>query len=343
MKRLFDTSQVKGSFMAHENRLDLAEDLCLWAESPDEARAFLARCANVGFPAIDRIFVAKTSPRQRTSAYVSGVYRPTTDDQNVDVFDNTLLAPDAITDLAQWCTCDVVLSHGPTPFAALEDTTHIVRINLYQRIPRLARAALLGVPSLILQGTYGLDLEMRGDRWALYRYLQAFAGMARCFPSAPPLPVWYLPTSAAEAQAADHVLQHLKALAVADRVYVNRERRRALSVIRKLLRDGIEGDIPPDLPSIRHDGPEVVVRIGAQPDRKSWRAKGSGQMDPYIGMIAAAKYIYCHDSNGEQTRPLIVEFAYLPTEFWFFKDRENATALYKRLPFEFADEVRFLG
>ncbi len=66
-------------------------------------------------------------------------------------------------------------------------------------------------------------------------------------------------------------------------------------------------------------------------------------MDPYVGMILAAKMIYCYDNDGIQTRPLVVEFTYLPPNFWFFKDAANATALYKRLPYEFADEVRFLG
>src|SRR5207253_648504 len=88
---------------------------------------------------------------------------------------------------------------------------------------------------------------------------------------------------------------------------------------------------------------DVVVRIGANPNVKSWREKGSGQMDPYVGMILAAKYMYCYDGHGTQIRNLRVDFTKLPPGFWFFKDGARATALYKRLPFEFANEVRFLG
>jgi hypothetical protein len=65
-------------------------------------------------------------------------------------------------------------------------------------------------------------------------------------------------------------------------------------------------------------------------------------MDPYVGLIAAAKYIYCYNEKGQQVKDLVVEFTYLPKDFWFFRDRKT-TALYKRLPFEFADQVRFLG
>jgi hypothetical protein len=66
-------------------------------------------------------------------------------------------------------------------------------------------------------------------------------------------------------------------------------------------------------------------------------------MDPYVGMILAAKYMHCYDRAGRKTRNLRVDFTHLPPGFWFFKDGDQATALYKRLPVEFPDKVRFLG
>lgn len=291
----------------------------------------------------DRIFVAKSSGKQRGNRYISGLYRPTTNDSAVDVYDESVVAPGSIVDLVQWCTCDVMLSRGATPLAVLEDTTHIVRMNLYQRIPRLARAASLGVPSVSLQGTRGLDFAMRGDRWALYRFLQAFEGMGRLFTVCPPLPFYYLATGSDELEAEGEALGHLLAIINGDHTRVAASQAATLADIRGIMADGVDGDIPPDIPSIDHAGPEVIVKIGARPHVKSWRAKGSGQMDPYVGMIAAAKYIYCFDAAGSQVKPLVVEFTFLPEGFWFFKDAENATALYKRLPYEFADEVRFLG
>ena len=87
----------------------------------------------------------------------------------------------------------------------------------------------------------------------------------------------------------------------------------------------------------------MTVHIGAKPDVKSWKEKGSGQMDPYIGMIAAAKYIYCFDRSGRQNRKMKVRFTNLKPGFWWFKNREMSRSLYKNLAFEIADEVEFAG
>ena len=163
-----------------------SQALLLWAESPEEARNFLKRMQSAGNQLkIERIFVAKRNPKSRSNTYVGGHYHPTSDDKSVDVFDSVVASPPKITDLVQWCTCDIMLSRGWEPLVVMEDTTHIVRMDLYQRMPRLARAAIRGVPSLVLQGTRGLDFRLRGDRWALHRYLSTFEAIARLHPSAP--------------------------------------------------------------------------------------------------------------------------------------------------------------
>lgn len=326
--------------------------LVLWAESPEEARNFIRR-AQRQFKSfsVDRIFVAKRSPRVRGNHYTAGRYLRTqtaqyfltTDDGHVDVYDEAVKAPDAIRDLVQWCTCDVMLSRGPNPIVAVEDTTHIVRMNLYQRVPRMARAAMLGVPGCVLQGTRGLNLELRGDRWALYRYLQAFEAIARLHPKSPTLPIWYLPSPEDEMRAESELIEYIQALISGKSAGVQGITRVVIQRLNEILKDGVDGEIPPDLPSINFRGlDEVVVKIGAKPDKKSWRDKGSGQMDPYVGLIAAAKYMYCYDIDGRKTKDLVVEFTYLPEGFWFFKDPET-TALYRRLPIQLADRVRFLG
>ncbi len=318
--------------------------LTLWAESPEEARAFMKYAvSNPKFPIIEKIYVAKRSPNFRTNSYVGGHYYETTNDAAVDVINSVITAPHAIVDLVQWCTCDVMLSVGELPCVVLEDTTHIVRMNLYQRIPRLARAALLGVPSLILQGTRGLDFSLRGDRWALYRYLQAFNGIAICYPNTPTLPFWYEPDPTLENEAHVFVIEHIIALLTKNNEKVMSDRHRILSIIETTLRNGFRGDIARDIPSIEHDGDEVVVKVGVKPDKKSWVEKGSGQMDPYVGMILAAKYIYCFDEFGRKVKPLVVEFTYLKSDFWWFSDLATTTSLYKRLPIEFADKVRWCG
>lgn len=321
-----------------------SHELVLWAESPEEARMFMAHSRSTGLAVdFDRIFVAKRSSRSRVSDYVGGQYYVTTDDEHVDVYHEVVDAPAELVNLVQWCTCDAMISEGPRPLAVFEDTTHIVRMNLYQRIPRLARAASHGVPALMLQGTRGLDLSMRGDRWALHRYLQAFHGMATVYPFAPPAVFWYEPSDEAFAGARAAAFAYLSALISGDQETIGRTQRERCHLYQSVARAGFQGDQAPHIPSIQVGADEVIVRIGAKPDKKSWREKGSGQMDPYLGMIAAAKYIYCYDGAGAQQRPLVVEFTYLPRDFFFFRDYEKSNSLYKKLAFEIADEVRFLG
>lgn len=325
--------------------IDPADDsLVLWAESPEEARNFLRRMKTKGtILPIDQIFVAKRSGRSRSNKYVGGEYYPTSNDDIVDVYNEVRESPREITRLVQWCTCDIMLSRGVTPVAVIEDTTHIVRMNLYQRVPRLALAAELGVPSIVLQGTVGLDFTKRGDQWAFHRYLQVFESLGRLFPHSPVLPIWYRPNTTDEARAVSTMFDHVHKLLNGDSRSVKEDRVRILSQVEAMLAAGVDGAPPRDIPCIDYRGSEVTVRIGAKPKVKSWREKGSGQMDPYIGLIAAAKYIYCYDEKSNKVKDLVIEFTHLPENFWFFEQRENATSLYKRLAFEIADRVVFLG
>ena len=324
---------------------DLSTALVLWSESPEEARTSLERRdTDPEFPAIDKIFVAKRSGRTRTNRYIAGQYWPTRDDGAVDVYRTPVLAPPSIVDLVQWCTCDVMLSRGIEPIVVVEDTTHIVRMNLFQRYPRLARAARLGVPSAMLQGTRGLDLSKRGHLWALHRYLDAFHALSLVHPEAPTLPLWYLPDESGGKVAERRLIAYVRLLIEGDFDAATDVVDAQLQRIGNFLEPGVQGERVPDIPSIDYTSEDdVVVRIGANPAVKSWIEKGSGQMDPYVGMILAAKYLHCFDVEGKQVRRLRVDFTKLPPDFWFFKDGVKAGALYKRLPMEFPDEVRFLG
>jgi hypothetical protein len=316
----------------------------LWAESPEEARIFLAKASAAGYDlGIQKIFVAKKSGRTRTNAYLRGEYYPASVDDAVDVYNTVVIAPQSIIDLVDWCTCDVMISRGDRPLLVLEDTTHIVRMNLYQRVPRLARAASLGVPAIMLQGTRGIDLTKRGDRWGLYRYLQAFEAIARVHPDCPVVVLWFLPTAAEESRATKEAFAYIEALMAGDEETVSKIQHDSVCELRRVKKLGVEGDIARDLPCIQHsDASEVTVKVGAKPDKKSWREKGSGQMDPYLGLILAAKYIYCYDEAGKKNKDLNLEFTFLPPGFWFFAD-PTTTSLYKRLPIEFADKTSFLG
>jgi hypothetical protein len=324
----------------------MTHELTLWAESPEEARIFLERARRQRFAhKIERIFVAKKSAKNRANNYVAGEYFRTSNDDEVTVFEELIIAPRDIIDLVQWCTCDVMLSRGPKPLLVLEDTTHMVRMNVYQRIPRLFKAAMLGVPALALQGTRGLDFTKRGDCWGLHRYMRAFAAISRTIPQTPVLPFFYVPSDPQndEAIAEAAAFQYIDCVVRGDIDSATKLRDALLVTIIDIEENGYQGHVARDIQSIEVTDTQVVVNIGAQPDKKSWKEKGSGQMDPYIGMIAAAKYIYCFDRAGAQVKEMVVRFKYLPQDFWWFRNWEESKSLYKTLAFEIADRVEFLG
>lgn len=322
------------------------QELTLWAESPEEARIFLARAARQGFPhKFSKIFVAKRSPKNRSNEYIEGQYFRTTNDNEVTVYDDMIVAPQSIIELVQWCTCDVMVSLGSVPIAVIEDTTHIVRMNVYQRIPRLYKAALRGVPAMAIQGTRGLDFRLQGDCWGMHRHMRAYAAIFRLHPHTGVLPFYYISSDLvkSEAQAERDALLYLDALVRGDTYSAGQIRAKVLAEVNDIDDNGFRGFVAPDIPSIEVTNSQVIVHIGAKPEKKSWREKGSGQMDPYIGMIAAAKYIYCFDVNGAQVKEMVVKFTHVPPDFWWFRDWQQSRSLYKTLAFEIADRVEFLG
>lgn len=321
-------------------------NLTLWAESPEEARLFLARAKRQAFPhEFAEIYVAKRSPKNRSNDYVGGHYFKTCNTDEVTVFEDVITAPPSITELVQWCTCDIMLSDGKRPLAVVEDTTHIVRMNVYQRVPRLFKAAFLGIPAMALQGTRGLDFSLRGDCWGLHRYMRAYAAISRLYPATGVLPFYYIPgdDTKSEDMAECLAMAYLSALINRDTKSAAKIRAEILSDVNAIDADGFRGHIAPDIQSIEVRDSEVIVHIGAKPEKKSWKEKGSGQMDPYIGMIAAAKFIYCFDKAGNKAKEMVVQFTHVPPDFWWFKDWQTSTSLYKTLAFEIADRVEFLG
>lgn len=320
--------------------------LTLWAESPEEARNFLARAQRQNFPyTFETIYVAKRSPKNRSNDYVDGEYFVTSNDGDVTVYENVIIAPQSIIDLVQWCTCDIMISNGAVPVVVVEDTTHIVRMNVYQRIPRVYKAALLGVPAIAIQGTRGLDFRLRGDCWGMHRHLRAYAGISRLYPETAALPFYYIPDEGAdsELESERQAFQYIEALISGNLAAAATIRNQIIAGVNDIDLNGFRGHIAPDIPSIEVTPSEVIIHIGAKPEKKSWREKGSGQMDPYIGMIAAAKSIYCYNEAGEKTKDLVVKFTYIPPGFWWFENWQESTSLYKTLAFEIADRVEFLG
>jgi hypothetical protein len=199
-----------------------------------------------------------------------------------------------------------------------------------------------GVPAIAIQGTRGLDFRLRGDRWGMHRFMRAYAAASNKYPEVGVLPFIYVPGED-EARAETDAFAYINALVSGNTALAAQLRSAKIFEIDQIALHGYLGQVAPDIQSI-HVGPrEVTVRIGALPDKKSWREKGSGQMDPYIGMIAAAKFIYCFDASGAQVKNLVVSFKFLPPDFFWFRNWETSKSLYKTLAFEIGDRVEFLG
>ena len=324
----------------------MPSDLILWAESPEEARLFLQRAGRNAFHiTFEKIYVAKRSPKNRSNQYTDGQYYVTDNSNNVIVYEDVIVAPEKITALVQWCTCDIMLSRGNQPIAVVEDTTHIVRMNVYQRIPRLFKATMNNIPAIALQGTRGLNFTKRGDCWGMHRYIRAFASINRLYPNVCVLPLYYITNDPiySEANAEKTLFDYLHALIQKDDHAASTIRAKIQSEIVQVDKNGFHQHIARHIPSIEVTESEVIVHIGAKPNKKSWKEKGSGQMDPYIGMIAAAKYIYCFNESGQKNKDMVVRFTFIPPDFWWFRDWRTSRSLYKTLAFQIADRVEFNG
>jgi hypothetical protein len=249
--------------------------LTLWAESPEEARLFVERAKRQAMQPVDKIYVAKRSSKARANKYTEGEYFATSDDDSVTVYDEVIIAPQNIIDLVQWCTCDAMLSWDEEPICVIEDTTHIVRMNVYQRFPRMIRAAICGVPAVAIQGTRGLNFRLRGDCWGMHRYMRAYAAASRTYSSVGVLPFTYL-AGADEARAETDAFEYIKALISSDTKTANRLRNAKILEIEDISLNGYHGHIAPDIQSIAVEAKTVTVKIGAKPEKKSWREKGSG-------------------------------------------------------------------
>ncbi len=163
-------------------------------------------------------------------------------------------------------------------------------------------------------------------------------------PTSAALPFCYFPSQPGDEAAKERLaFDYLDSLIVGDAAKAQYIRLRAIAELDRVTEEGYLGWIAPHINSIEVANNHVTVHIGANPEVKSWREKGSGQMDPYIGLIAAAKYIYCFDAAGAQIKSMKVRFSNLPPDFWWFENYQTSRSLYKTLAFEIADEVEFAG
>ncbi len=312
--------------------------ITVWAESSGEAEQFLKRIARSGLTfRIDEIYVAKTSGKSRANTYRGGQYHKYDIAQQA-CLDDMVKAPQSVIDAVQWCSCDLMIAVDDVVRLCIEDTTHLQGNNLFQRIPRLAKASMLGIPSIIFQGTRNLNLSQRGMRWAMKRYLNALLVINDIYKT------WCIAllyhNDQEELSKEKRLIGICNEVVMGSGALIPQEIQQVIQTMRNFAHAEL-GSATPPITCIQVGSNEVRVMIGVRPDRPSWTTKGSGQMDTYLGLICAAKLLYCYDANGKQVKELNVVFKYLPNGFWWFRDKNKS--LYNTVPKEIADNLIFNG
>jgi hypothetical protein len=304
----------------------------------DEIELFSRRASRCNFKyEIEKCFIAKTSGKSRNNTYLGGTYFYY-DHETKTSYEGKIIAPKLIIDLVQWCSPDIIIMAGNRHILSLEDTTHLVGNNLFQRFPRLGRTAMMGYLAINFQSVSSLDFKNKSGDWNLARYYMAYNAINRIY-KGKAFPITYF--NNIEMYRKEKELYNLIEDLIANGKYLKNDYvKKNISNMNEFIK--LKSANPaPELNSIEVLKDKVIVHIGVKPDKPSWKTKGSGQMDTYLGMIYSAKIIYCYDTSGNQAKPLVVDFKYLPKDFFWFRDCNNS--LYCKLPKLFADEMRFNG
>ena len=133
----------------------MSDTVTLWAESVDEADEILKIIESCRHKIkFDEIFVAKRHGRHRTNDYLAGFYYRYHQDiglRNADV--SKSIAPKSIINAVQWTSMDAYITVGEKLVFSAEMTTQLEGNNLFQRLPRAAKAVETGSAVVTLQGS----------------------------------------------------------------------------------------------------------------------------------------------------------------------------------------------
>lgn len=321
----------------------------LWAESVDEADELLDLIENSQYSIeFEEIFVAKRHGRHRTNDYLAGRYYRYHPDMGLregDVSEN--VAPAEVIQAVQWTSMDIYITVEDQLVFSAENTTQLEGNNLFQRLPRAARACATGSVVVTLQGSGSNPTEMMLQRLftahdRIHSSCHAVGeGAERYRPSV----VLYYSDEESQIEATDLYVSLIASC-------INRQEG-AITTIIEACRGRMQPYILSDPFPLFDDDSEsnagikcfdvsddaVTIQIKANPDKKSWRDKGTGQMDPYVGLIYAAALLHGYDANGRKVRDIVTNFQNLPPGFWWLQDTNGS--LYRVLPQLFSDEWTF--
>jgi hypothetical protein len=312
-----------------------ANGIYLWAETEAEANDFIDNLSadSLAF-SLEGIFVGKRGKlRPVGDSYLQGIFYEY-DLQRRGLTHRRVTASRKLIDIVQWCCPDLIFTRGSKPLLAIETTYHTLTFNnLAQRIPRVVKAAMHGVPGILFQ-KYDPHTTLYVGWFA-----KAFLRATRIF-GTPALALLFTDDTF---EAKRHQLIDIINQAVMDPQEFRKGVERILREMKSFpynesrLINGARGT---GRGWLRIERDAVTVLIGAKPGTRSWRTKGTGSMDPYPGLVKMAELLFCYDDRGERIRKHInVHFRFIPRNFWWFQ--QNPNELYYRLLKEIADQVTY--
>lgn len=339
----------------------------IWVENIAELKFFIHEFLRGGQRFnIQGLFVAKGGIGRR---YLSGKYREYSHVEE-DVLDTRVTAPAEVVDLVQWCCPDIIFTKNGRPIFSLEITFHEPTWNnVAQRLPRLARAAACGVPSIIF---HKCSPENPYKSWVAEQYRKV-SQLYKVYS----LPLFFCD--------ADYEKKKSQLVNICNDVVeqtasfpatMKKLLQEVTAIAKAFSQDNLEFDSRGLrrrwLPRITNDLVEVRISVQQQcgfnvcgrkrcrtassrakmtrkiraRNRRTehgcmWLTKGTGGLDPYPGLVKLVDMLCCYTESGKKIKSLLVNFAELPEDFWWFEKHPNS--LYYRLIKEFADEIVYKG
>lgn len=320
----------------------------LWAESVDEADEMLEIIENSQYTIeFEEIYVAKRHGRHRTNDYLAGRYyryHPGIGLRESDVSEN--VAPAEVIQAVQWTSMDIYITVEEQLVFSAEVTTQLEGNNLFQRLPRAAMACSTGSVVVTLQGSGSTPNEMMLQR--LFTAHDRLHSSCHAIPEGVdeyrPSVVLFYTDEESRVEATDLYVSLIAAC-------VNRQEGAISSILEQCISRMAPYIISHPFPTYNDadskagircfdvNEENVTINIKANPNVKSWRDKGTGNMDPYPGLIYAAALLHAYDGDGNKIRNVIANFERLPRGFWWLQETNGS--LYRILPSLFCDEWIF--
>jgi hypothetical protein len=282
------------------------------------------------------------------TGYRQGLYWPLTDIDSMRTLDKEIQSSKSIVHTTEWQHQDYIIANSGEPSLAVELTEHAFRYNnVAQRLPRLVRPLSYGVSTAILQK---VD-ERSQDKYKGW-FLKALVNASRIFKT-PAVSYLYDDSQRGQSENALSRLtcQLVDSISFGDAGSLKDFRKTLGEKLREneKMADDLydESELLDSSKWLSVSSNRVEVIIGARPDRKGWKTKGTGNLDPYPGLVLLADLLLCRTGprKSDRSRKLVVVFKHLPKNFWWFK--KFPTELYLELLIDpakrIADDVVFKG